>query len=133
MLTRLQAFPDDDPPPRPETDLDEYKGQLAASIEYLRDDLANDLEVFFSKPTRLLSTSAIALLGGIFAATSAATIIGSVADWDPLAAAVLLIWTEAFTKYYYYLEKRSRFLQIINAFKIGLIYGMILDAFKLST
>jgi len=39
-----------------------------------------------SRPIRLLTAGSIALLLGFFCATSAATIIGSVADWDPLAA-----------------------------------------------
>jgi len=33
-----------------------------------------------------MTAATLALLLGFFSATSAATIIGSVADWDPLAA-----------------------------------------------
>jgi len=37
-------------------------------------------------PLRRMTAATLALLLGFFSATSAATIIGSVADWDPLAA-----------------------------------------------
>lgn len=130
LLKRLDSIPD---PPEIEEITLEGRTNLNALLRYTKNDLTSAIEKFLSKPTRLLSLSALAILFGIFSATSASTIIGSVADWDPLAAAVLLIWTESFTKYYYRLERKARLLQLINAFKIGLIYGMTIDAFKLST
>lgn len=93
----------------------------------------NNIERELSPPIRLLFSAAIAILFGFFCATSAATIIGSVADWDPLAAAVLLVWTELFTRAYHRTEKKTVLLRLANAFKVGLMYGMAVDAFKLST
>lgn len=90
-------------------------------------------ENYFSNPHRKLLAASIAILFGNFCATSATTIIGSVADWDPLAAAVLLVLVEGFTKYYFRTKDKSFLLRLANAFKVGLIYGMIVDAFKLST
>lgn len=107
--------------------------QISVFFNFLSNDFSPLVDGFLDHPLRLLTASAISILFGYFSATSASTIIGSVADWDPLAAAVLLIWTEGFTKYYYRFSNRSRFLQLLNAFKIGLIYGMTIDAFKLST
>lgn len=72
------------------------------------------------------------LFFGFFSATSAITIIGSVADWDPLAAAVLLCWIELFTKLYYTYENSNIFFSLLNTFKIGIIFGMFVDAFKLT-
>lgn len=97
--------------------------------------LLSNVEGYLSSSPRILVASSIAILFGFFASTSATTIIGSVADWDPLAAFVLLVWTESFTRIYYRtnVRERSRILQLVNAFKIGLIYGMAVDAFKLST
>lgn len=106
---------------------------LALLFEFVRGGFNDDIDRALSKPSRLILASSLCILFGFFSATSASTIIGSVADWDPLAAAVLLIWTESFTKFYYTQSRRSRLLQLINAFKVGLIYGMTVDAFKLTT
>jgi hypothetical protein len=92
-----------------------------------------DCDAYLGKPVRKLTAASLAILFGFFSATSASTIIGSVADWDPLAAAVLLVWTEAFTRLYYTTDKKTLLLRLVNAFKIGLVYGMAVDAFKLST
>lgn len=132
LLERLNAIPDKEPP-TPSKKLLESPGRLREAIQYLKGPLFEDFERFLDNPIRLLSAASLSILFGFFSATSASTIIGSVADWDPLAAAVLLIWTEGFTKIYYRREKKSRLLRLINAFKIGLIYGMTVDAFKLST
>lgn len=133
LLERLAAIPEDLPDsPRSERAA-ETSGLLREAVQYLSGQLFEDIERFFDNPFRLLSAASLSILFGFFSATSASTIIGSVADWDPLAAAVLLIWTEGYTKLYYEKENPSRLLRLINAFKIGLIYGMTVDAFKLST
>lgn len=81
-----------------------------------------------------MTAATLSLLLGFFSATSAATIIGSVADWDPLAAAVLIVYTEGLTRAYYSsTTPPSVVLQLANAFKVGLEYGLFVDAFKLST
>lgn len=79
-----------------------------------------------------LSLGAFFLLFGFFSATSAITIIGSVADWDPLAAAVMLCWIEAFTELFYAAEDPPLAFRLINGFKIGINLGMFVDAFKLT-
>lgn len=129
LLTRLDNIPQVDSSSSKATG----SSQLSIFFNFLSNDFSPLVDNFLDHPLRLVTASAISILFGYFSATSASTIIGSVADWDPLAAAVLLIWTEGFTKYYYRLSNRSRFLQLLNAFKIGLIYGMTIDAFKLST
>jgi hypothetical protein len=73
------------------------------------------------------------ILFGFFSATSAITIIGSVADWDPLAAAVMLCWTEFFTKIFYYSDHKTFKIKLINSFKIGINFGMFVDALKLTS
>lgn len=113
--------------------ISQSQGIIDFFFNYLTKGLTEDVDQYLSSPFRLVSIAAVVLLFGFFAATSATTIIGSVADWDPLAAAVLLILTEGFTKYYYTHPNNSRLLQLVNAFKIGLIYGMVVDSFKLCT
>ncbi|AFP65511.1 hypothetical protein CMESO_344 (nucleomorph) [Chroomonas mesostigmatica CCMP1168] len=79
-----------------------------------------------------LSVGIFFLFFGFFSATSAITIIGSVADWDPLAAAVMLCWIELFTKIFYATEKSTLYFRLINSFKIGINLGMFVDAFKIT-
>lgn len=131
----MESVPDEpEDPPTPWSSIDQSRGTLTSLIDYIAvGDFNTEIDTFLQPTDRLVLSGALAILFGFFSATSASTIIGSVADWDPLAAAVLLIWTESFTKYYYSRKHHSRLLQLINAFKIGLIYGMTIDAFKLST
>mmetsp|Transcript_27582 Transcript_27582/g.65718 ORF Transcript_27582/g.65718 Transcript_27582/m.65718 type:complete len:158 (+) Transcript_27582:252-725(+) len=79
-----------------------------------------------------LSVGTFFLFFGFFSATSAITIIGSVADWDPLAAAVMLCWVEFFTKNFYNYKKITLLIKLINTFKIGISLGIFVDAFKLT-
>ncbi|KAA8491592.1 protein ycf20 [Porphyridium purpureum] len=89
-------------------------------------------EYLTARPIRKLTSGAVALLLGFFASTAASTIIGSVADWDPLAAFVLLLWSETLTKAYYKSASPSNALTLLNTFKCGVIFGMCLDALKLA-
>ena len=80
-----------------------------------------------------LSIGMFFIMLGFFSATSAITIIGSVADWDPLAAAVMLCWTELLTKIYYNNNHKLFIFKLLNSFKIGVTFGMFVDAFKLTS
>lgn len=52
----------------------------------------------------------------------------------PTPAAVLIVYTEGLTRAYYSsTAPPSVVLQLANAFKVGLEYGLFVDAFKLST
>lgn len=134
-LERLDA-PDERPDPRAEERAKRYlerESQLIWLVKVLPGSLVDDCSSYLDNPFRKLTAASLSILFGFFSATSASTIIGSVADWDPLAAAVLLVWTEAFTRLYYKAKKKNLLLRLANAFKIGLVYGMAVDAFKLST
>lgn len=135
-LDRLDASDPRTSSPRAEQRAKRYlerKSQLIWIATVLPGSLADDCSDYLDNPFRKLTAATLAILFGFFAATSASTIIGSVADWDPLAAAVLLVWTETFTRLYYKSKDKSLLLRLANAFKIGLTYGMAVDAFKLST
>lgn len=109
FLKRLEKYPDHPSPTRVGRKSLESSGQPVAAFQYFRNDLFSDIETLLSPPLTLISSAVISILFGFFSATSASTIIGSVADWDPLAAAVLLVWTEGFTKKYYSTEKNQSF------------------------
>lgn len=131
LLKRLSQQPDE--LEASESQQNQPRGQLFSLFDQLPAELSRSASNFLSNPLHLLAIATLSILFGFFSATSATTIIGSVADWDPLAAAVLLIWTESFTKYYYTRDNPPRVLHLVNAFKIGLFFGMTIDAFKLST
>mmetsp|Transcript_7187 Transcript_7187/g.21925 ORF Transcript_7187/g.21925 Transcript_7187/m.21925 type:complete len:153 (+) Transcript_7187:231-689(+) len=115
-------------------DEDAYRPTRLRAFFALPRTILKDADRYFEeKPQRLLTAGSVLLLVGFFGATSAATIIGSVADWDPLAAAVLLFWTESYTRYYYRAQTRTIAMRLLNSFKIGVVYGMTVEAMKLSS
>lgn len=138
LLTRLDGIEEPSDPSAAENEAraKRFLGrqtQLIWLSTRLFGEVSSDVSEYFEPPVRRMVAGSLAILFGFFSATSANTIIGSVADWDPLAAAVLLVWTEVFTKFYYSVSEKTLVLKLANAFKIGLIYGMAVDAFKLST
>ena len=84
-----------------------------------------------STKLKILNSGIFFLFIGFFFATSLTTILGSIAVWDPFAAAVLIFWLELFNKFFYSQEK-SFIFSYINSFKIGLTLGLFIDAFKLT-
>nr|UXY86970.1 hypothetical protein CparaKRNrm3_p055 [Cryptomonas paramecium] len=83
--------------------------------------------------TKMISIGIFFELFGFFLANSAITIIGSVADWDPLAAAIMLCWIEFFNCKFYSSDFNSTYLNSVNNFKIGIIFGIFVDALKLTS
>lgn len=93
-----------------------------------------DYEKSLEKTSNLLLASALAILLGFFMATSISVIVVSFVEWDTVWAGILLVWVEAFTRWYYMREEKpGRILQLVNAFKIGIIYGLCVDAFKVGS
>ncbi|AFY72774.1 Protein of unknown function (DUF565) [Synechococcus sp. PCC 7502] len=93
------------------------------------------LERWFSNPWRRISLYIISPLLGFFLASIISTVSGAKSAFDPYVAAALLLVTEliSFVAYRRTKEKRSLYLEILNLLKIGLIYGMFLEAFKLGS
>ncbi|AEA39047.1 hypothetical protein CPARA_3gp389 (nucleomorph) [Cryptomonas paramecium] len=88
-----------------------------------------------TRPThaKVISTGIFFELFGFFLANSAITIVGSVADWDPLAAAIMLCWIEFFNCKFYSSDFNSIYFNLVNNFKIGIIFGIFVDALKLTS
>nr|YP_010902642.1 hypothetical protein REP55_pgp139 [Hypnea nidulans]WCH54497.1 hypothetical protein [Hypnea nidulans] len=76
----------------------------------------------------------ICLLFGFFIATVFSTISAQTGDWSVIAAATIIAYYEIISKiiYKYNNNKRTIFI-IINNLKIGIIYGLLVDAFKLGS
>jgi hypothetical protein len=95
------------------------------------------LTAFFGNPWRRLSLQAISLLLGVFVGQAVATISGQTGQWDVPSAGILVIFTELASVIAY--RRRSPrdgapiFREALNLLKIGIIYSLFLEAFKLGS
>lgn len=105
------------------------------SLRELPKLMNNRVESYLSSWPQLIMWYLVSILFGFYSASAFHTIIVSVLEWDTFSAFVLLFWVESFTKMYYKTDPRKRgiLLRLANAFKIGVIYGLAVDAFKVST
>lgn len=99
---------------------------------------------WFANPWRHLSLVVISLLLGAFLGTAIPTTAGQTANWDVIAAGVLILFTEAVSRIVYGTKRRqaksteassggSLLAEMINAVKIGLTYSLFVEAFKLGS
>lgn len=96
--------------------------------------LGNRVTSFFGNPWRRISLVLIGLLLGVFLGTAIPTTAGQTADWDIIAAGVLIIFTEAVNRVVYRRNSRKTLVyDVLNAFKIGLTYSLFVEAFKLGS
>ncbi|MEQ8962471.1 MAG: DUF565 domain-containing protein [Coleofasciculus sp. C2-GNP5-27] len=113
-------------------------------LNTLVDVILARLAQWFANPWRRLSMILLGLLSGIFLGSAISTTAGQTADWDVIAAGILIIFTETVSRIVYgrnrqrlpSLSRASRlswFLETVNALKIGLVYSMFLEAFKLGS
>nr|YP_009745207.1 hypothetical chloroplast RF20 [Halymenia maculata]QIG87217.1 hypothetical chloroplast RF20 [Halymenia maculata] len=76
----------------------------------------------------------MSLLLGFFTATIISTIPSQTGDWGILAGAIIVTCNESISKLIYNSHhNRINILNIINCVKIGIIYGLFVDAFKLGS
>jgi len=109
-------------------------------LNRLTDDLISRFTGWLQNPWRRISLVILGLLFGNFLATALATSAGQEAELDVLAAALLVLLTEVISWFVYRRSDRSvkgrarsLFSEILNATKIGLSYGLFLEAFKLGS
>lgn len=95
-------------------------------------------------PWRRLSVLIISLLLGNFLATIVSTVSGQRAEIDVIVAALLMLFTEAVSWLVYRGDRRGLqqgaaeaarplLLELLNGVKIGLTYGLFVEAFKLGS
>nr|YP_010903636.1 hypothetical protein REP92_pgp139 [Hypnea wynnei]WCH56488.1 hypothetical protein [Hypnea wynnei] len=76
----------------------------------------------------------ICLLFGFFISNILSTISAQTGDWSIIAAAIIIAYNEIISKIVYrYKDNRFIIFTIINNLKIGIIYGLLVDAFKLGS
>ena len=103
----------------------------------------NRLDLLFSNPWRRISLNLIAILTGFFMGSALVTTAGQDAVWDIPAAAMVFTFTELTSRFVYSRRqrrqqgalptRRSLYIDVLNLFKVGLIYSLFLEAFKLGS
>ncbi len=105
-------------------------------LNNLVDGTANRLGSWLRNPWRRLSVLIISLLLGNYLGSAITLISGQRSQLDIVVAAILAALTE-FVSVLVYRRKaetqRSFFLECLNALKIGNIYSLFVDAFKLGS
>ena len=86
----------------------------------------------------------VSFFGGFLVSSIIDTSLGEFSEWAIVGAALVVANIESFNNFYYSLISRNKnafinrtymlvLLDILNFFKIGIIYGLIVDAFKLGS
>lgn len=100
------------------------------------DAIGGQLGRWLFNPWRRLSLLVISLLFGFFLGTAVSTTAGQSADWDIIAAGILVALIEVIDRIYYRSSRQSKrpfWVEALNALKIGLTYSLFIEAFKLGS
>ena len=89
---------------------------------------------FLERPGQPLILGSLALLVGFYLAGALSTVFGAAGFWEPTIALGPLTLTELITRRYYSrpMSERSQTLRLLNALKVGFLFGVVLDALKLA-
>jgi hypothetical protein len=98
---------------------------------------------FSTNPWRQTSLIIISFLLGNFFGTMIVTIAGQTAALDVVAAFMLMVFTEIVSWFSYRIQRPKNnflgieggtfFLDLLNALKIGIVYSLFVEAFKLGS
>ncbi|BAW95280.1 hypothetical protein NIES970_01820 [[Synechococcus] sp. NIES-970] len=111
-------------------------------LNLLFDDLWRRFTGFFQNPWRRLTLIALALLSGNFIATVFPPAIGQTTTWDPVVAFFIMVITEAISVICYRQGDRQSsptptdrkiLFDLMNAMKIGLLYGLTVSAINVGS
>ncbi|MDZ7960814.1 MAG: DUF565 domain-containing protein [Aulosira sp. DedQUE10] len=105
-------------------------------LNNLFDAIARQLGLLFLNPWRRLSLLIISFLFGFFLGSAVSTSAGQRAELDIWVAAILVVLTEVTSRIFYsrsFLSKRSLWVESLNFLKVGFIYSLFLEAFKLGS
>jgi len=86
----------------------------------------------------------IGLFGGFLVSSIIDSTLGEFSEWAVVGAALVIATLESFSNFFYYVTNQRRgllrknyslirILYTLNFFKIGVIYGLVVDAFKLGS
>ncbi len=105
-------------------------------LNNLFDAIATRLGQWFLNPWRRLSLLLISFLFGFFLGNAVSTTAGQEGVLDIVVAAFLVLLTEITSRIFYsrsFLERRSLLVDSLNLLKVGFIYSLFLEAFKLGS
>ncbi|MBE9056635.1 DUF565 domain-containing protein [Sphaerospermopsis sp. LEGE 08334] len=98
--------------------------------------IARSVEQWFVNPWRRLSLLLISWLFGFFLGSAVSTTAGQRAELDMVAAAFLVLLTEITSRIFYsrsFLARQALWVETLNLLKVGFIYSLFLEAFKLGS
>ena len=76
----------------------------------------------------------VSLLLGFYIATILSTIPAQTGDWSIISASIIVTCNEVLSKFLYSSYCKSELtINLLNSIKIGIIYGLFVDAFKLGS
>lgn len=82
-------------------------------------------------------TRLICFFGGFLLSSILDTTVAEFNEWSILGAGLIVASIEAINSFYYSISKKlptiARNLGLINDLKLGVLYGLIVDAFKLGS
>lgn len=102
-------------------------------LDSLVSNLSLGFQNFFANPWRSVSLILISILFGFFMGLAINSTAGQAAWWDVPGSGLILIFTETVSRWVYFQKKRSLWVNVINVFKIGVIYSFLLQAFMLGS
>nr|QCI07719.1 hypothetical protein [Nitophyllum punctatum] len=72
---------------------------------------------------------------GFFLSNILSTIPAQTGDWSIVSAAIIVTINEIISKiiYFWKIKNNHIFINLINGIKVGIIYGLFVDAFKLGS
>ncbi|MFN5513594.1 MAG: DUF565 domain-containing protein [Cyanobacteriota bacterium] len=93
---------------------------------------------FFGNPWRRISLILLGLLFGFFIGAALSTTAGQDAQWDVVSAALILLFCEGVSYWIYRRWGREQgqlglWGELLNSFKLGVMYSLFLEAFKLGS
>ncbi len=103
-------------------------------LNNLLDTLAQRSGQWLTNPWRRLSLVIISFLFGFFLGTAVSTTAGQKAELDIVIAGFLVTITEVVSRLFY--SRRisiSFWLESLNILKVGFIYSLFIEAFKLGS
>nr|QCI08802.1 hypothetical protein [Sphondylothamnion multifidum] len=78
----------------------------------------------------------ISLMSGFFISSILSTITTHTGDWGMMSASIIITFNEILSKFIYQYKKNINLhitFHLMNDIKIGIIYGLFVDAFKLGS
>ncbi|MBD2694188.1 DUF565 domain-containing protein [Anabaena catenula] len=105
-------------------------------LNTLLDTIARSLGQWFINPWRRLSLLLISWLFGFFLGSAVSTTAGQKAELDIVVAAFLVLLTEITSRIFYsrsFFARQALWVESLNLLKVGFIYSLFLEAFKLGS